>query len=217
MLYKRFPRPGCHQPKIRCRGFEESWEYISLGDLGTIYTGLTARSRSDFGCGSARYVPYKNVFKHTITDTTQLYPIKRVEGQTCVRYGDVFFTLSSEVPEEVGLSSVWLGRGRDIYLNTFCFGYRPKIDIDPYFLAYILRSPSIRQQIIFLAQGVSRFNVSRAKIMKIKIPIPSRAEQQKIGVFFKTLDYDLECHLQKINKLETIKKSMLHKLFPSRG
>ena len=86
--------------------------------------------------------------------------------------------MSSETPEEVGMSCVWLGEGENIYLNSFCFGYRPHMDIDPYYLAYVLRSPLIRRELIFLAQGISRFNISKSKVMRIEIPLPSKEEQR---------------------------------------
>ena len=72
-----------------------------------------------------------------------------------------FFTVSSETPEEVGMSSVWLNNSENIYLNSFCFGYRPERKLDSYYLAYMLRSPEVRKKFVILAQGISRYNISK--------------------------------------------------------
>lgn len=45
--------------------------------------------------------------------------------QNQVEKGDVFFTTSSETPDEVGMSSVWTYSEDNIYLNSFCFAWRP--------------------------------------------------------------------------------------------
>ena len=47
------------------------------------------------------------------------------------------------------------------YLNSFCFGFRPNIKFDLDYLAYTLRSEPTRSQIKILAQGISRFNISK--------------------------------------------------------
>ena len=50
--------------------------------------------------------------------------ISNDEKQNLVQFGDIFFTVSSETPEEVGMSSVLLDNVSNTYLNSFCFGYR---------------------------------------------------------------------------------------------
>lgn len=70
--------------------------------------------------------------------------------QNQVEYGDIFFTTSSETPEEVGMSSVWLGNEANVYLNSFCFGYRPVTELAPYYMAFMLRSPNVRKNSYFL-------------------------------------------------------------------
>lgn len=115
------------------------------------------------------------------------------------------------------MSSVWLENAENIYLNSFCFGYRPTKEFNPYYLAYMLRSPSIREKITFLAQGISRYNISKNKMMDIEIPIPSIVEQKQIGEHFRTLDSLITLHQRKYEKLKNIKKSMLEKMFPKNG
>ena len=106
----------------------------------------------------------------------------------------MFFTTSSETPEEVGMSSVWLENTENVYLNSFCFGYRPMAELDPYYLAFMLRSPAIRKKFMFLAQGISRYNISKNKVMEMEVPVPDINEQIKVGSFLKELDHLITLH-----------------------
>ena len=92
------------------------------------------------------------------------------------------------------MSSIWLGNSDNIYLNSFCFGFRPSIEIDPYYLGYYLRSDSFRKKITILAQGISRFNISKNKVLELSIDLPSLKEQKLIGQYFKDLDQSITLH-----------------------
>ncbi len=65
------------------------------------------------------------------------------------------------------MSSVWPSDLDNLYLNSFCFGYRQDGSFDSSYLAYMLRADSFRNQIEMLAQGISRFNISKGKVMEI--------------------------------------------------
>jgi type I restriction enzyme S subunit len=111
------------------------------------------------------------------------------------------------------MSSVWLNSAENTYLNSFCFGYRPTMIFNPYFLGSMLRSPSIRQDIVLLAQGISRYNISKTKMMDIEVPIPDLQEQAKIGDMFRSIDSLITLHQRKYDKLVNIKKTLLQKMF----
>ncbi|WP_315307921.1 restriction endonuclease subunit S, partial [Enterococcus devriesei] len=134
--------------------------------------------------------------------------------QNQVEYGDIFFTTSSETPEEVGMSSVWLGNEANVYLNSFCFGYRPVTELAPYYMAFMLRSPNVRKKFIFLAQGISRYNISKNRVMDIEIPVPNIDEQRKVGQFFKDIDDLITLHQRKLEQLKELKKTYLQVMFP---
>ena len=171
-----------------------SWEQRKLGDIGKTFTGLSGKTAADFGHGEAKFLPYLNIFNNPIADISFLESIEIDKSQNQIQYGDVFFTTSSETPEEVGMSSVWLGKSANIYLNSFCFGFRPTIEFNPYYFGYLLRSVTFRKPITILAQGISRFNISKTKVMEIEIPLPSKDEQSKIGELFKRLDNLITLH-----------------------
>ena len=182
------------KPAIRFDGFTDAWEQRKLGSVGNTYTGLSGKTKEDFGHGEGRFITYMNVFTNPISSIHEVEPIEIDCSQNEVQVGDVFFTTSSETPEEVGMSSVLLEKQGNTYLNSFCFGYRPTTHFDPYYLAYMLRSDEVRKQIVFLAQGISRYNISKNKMMDIDIPIPSLAEQEQIGTYFKHLDDLITLH-----------------------
>ena len=170
----------------------------SWGEVGKTFTGLSGKTKEDFGHGDAYFVTYMNVYSNPISDLNMVENVEIDTKQQEVKKGDVFFTTSSETPEEVGMSSVWLGDERHIYLNSFCFGFRPTGNMfNPYYLAYLLRSNNIRNKMMILAQGISRYNISKNKVMKLDITIPNIREQQKIGEFFKQLDSLIALHQRK--------------------
>lgn len=213
LLEKMFPKEGADVPRIRFEGFTDAWEQRKLGELGDTFTGLSGKTKEDFGHGDAKFVTYVNVFGNVITDPNGVESVEIDDKQNQVKYGDVFFTTSSETPEEVGMSSVWLENTKNVYLNSFCFGYRPTVEVDPYYLAFMLRSPEIRKKFIFLAQGISRYNISKNKVMEMKVPFPEFNEQRKIGEFFKNLDNLITLHKREVNSLKNLKKSLLQQMF----
>ena len=204
-------------PAIRFKGFSDAWEQRKLGEMGQTYTGLSGKTKDDFGHGQARFVTYMNVFSNPISNPEMTEPIEIDPKQNEVEVGDVFFTTSSETPEEVGMSSILLEKRGKTYLNSFCFGFRPSEKIDSYYLAYMLRSESTRAKIILLAQGISRYNISKNKVMEIAVSLPSLDEQKMIGQYFSQLDNLITLHQRKFEKLTNVKKSMLEKMFPQNG
>lgn len=185
-----------HQRECGKPPFNQSpaWEQRKLGNCGTTYGGLTGKTKEDFGHGNARFIPYTNVFDNPLTDTKRLGAVEIDSSQNQVAYGDAFFTVSSETPDEVGMSSVWLSDQEDVYLNSFCFGYRQDSTFDPHYLAYMLRSRSVRSNLTLLAQGISRFNISKNKVMELSVPVPSAVEQEQLGQYFTKLDSLITLH-----------------------
>lgn len=213
MLSEMFPQNGQNVPIRRFSGFTDAWEQRKLGEVGNTYTGLSGKTKEDFGHGDGQFITYMNVFGNSVSSSEMIEPVEIDDRQSKVLSGDVLFTTSSETPEEVGMSSVWLENSENTYLNSFCFGYRPIIPFDPYYLAYMLRSSSMRKKITYLAQGISRYNISKNKMMDITIPVPTMTEQQQLGDYFRSLDNLITLHQRKVEKLENIKKAYLNELF----
>ena len=204
-------------PKIRFKGFTDDWEQRKLGEMGSTYTGLSGKTKEDFGHGNAKFITYMNVFSNPIANLEMTDLIEVDQKQNKVKKGDVFFTTSSETPEEVGMSCVMPVNADNIYLNSFCFGYRPEVEFDSNYLAYVLRADAFRKEMRILAQGISRYNISKAKVMEVEISIPSLKEQKLVGSYFSTLDNLITLHQRKCDQTKELKKFMLQKMFPKKG
>ena len=165
-----------------------------MGEMGTTFTGLSGKTKEDFGHGDAKFITYMNVFSNPVADLNMTEAVEIDTKQNDVKAGDVFFTTSSETPEEVGMSCVMPENADNIYLNSFCFGYRPTEKFDLNYLAYVLRADAFRKDMIFLAQGISRYNISKNKVMEVSIPVPSIEEQSMVGKYFSNLDNLITLH-----------------------
>ena len=203
--------------KTRLPGFTQPWKEVKLGEIGTTYTGLSGKNKDNFGRGSY-FIPYMNIYQNNHINPQQLEQVKVDEGekQNTVKYGDIFFTTSSETPEEVGFASVLLfNPERNIYLNSFCFGYRLNNfkSLLPEYASFLFRSIHARKIMYKLAQGATRFNLSKNELMKEKIYIPSDiSEQQAIADVLSTADDEINLLNQKLEALKTQKKGLMQKL-----
>jgi type I restriction enzyme S subunit len=217
-LQKMFPKEGESIPEIRFLGFSEDWKDCRLSDIGSTYTGLSGKTKEDFGIGEGEFVTYMNVFNNIRAkkDLSGLEKVDISDGkrQNKVIKEDLLFTTSSETPEEVGMVSYWGGNKEDVYLNSFCLGYRLNVrDIDSLFLAYLLRSSKFRLKITLLAQGSTRFNLSKKELLKLIVQVPSFEEQIKIGNLFKKLEETIALHERELETLKQTKKAFLQKMF----
>lgn len=192
------------------------WQLKNLSELGETFTGLSGKTKNDFGYGDGLFITYMNVFKNTIakSDMVERVKIEANENQNKVQYGDILFTTSSEVPNEVGMSSIWLFNQDNVYLNSFCFGFRVVVNyIKPVYLARYLRSEEMRKTITILAQGSTRFNISKKEMMKLNIKVPYIEEQIKIDNFFNKIDTLILKQGKKIELLKQRKQGLLQKMF----
>ncbi|WP_283162293.1 restriction endonuclease subunit S [Elizabethkingia ursingii] len=193
-----------------------SWKFFRLSDLGNTFNGLSGKTKEHFGSGQ-KYIQYKQIFdsaKINIADCA-FVDIEENENQNIVKYGDVFFTISSETPEEIGMSSVLLEKVNNVYLNSFCFGFRSHSfdELIPEFSQFLFRSNGFRNEIVKLAQGSTRYNMSKIEFLKLKVKLPGKDEQIKIASFLSSIQEKIETEKQILEKLELQKKFLLGNLF----
>ena len=202
--------------KKRLLGFNIPWKKIKLGEMGNTYNGLSGKNKDDFEQGNAKFIPYINVFSNEKIDVNNLQCVKinPEDQQNMVKYGDIFFTVSSETPDEVGMASVLLEHLDNTYLNSFCFGYRLKdfSTLSPFFAAYLFRTEHFRHYMNILAQGSTRFNLSKKEVMKLRINIPVIKEQITIYKVLNTADREIELAQQKLDILRQQKHGLMQQL-----
>ena len=193
------------------------WRRISLYKIGNSFTGLSGKNKEDFSNGNSNFIPYSSIFNDIILDPSKFeqVDINESENQNLVEKGDIFFTGSSETPDDVGMASVLLDDLKNCYLNSFCFGFRLKSseEYNPLFLVYYFRSLKFKKELFKLAQGSTRFNISKKELLKKEIEVPSKEDQDYYvnlinNMFAKTKHINTElCYMK------NFKKGLLQKMF----
>ena len=191
------------------------WSSTTLKNLGSTYSGLSGKTKADFGEGTP-FVTYKQVFADGVIDLAgcDLVSVQPDERQHRVRSRDVLFTTSSETPKEIAYSSVVLGDVPELYLNSFCFGYRPNSpdELWPEFSAYLFRGPDFRREAVRLGQGSTRFNISKTRLMDVVLPIPPLPEQKKIAAILSSVDEAIQTTQAVIEQTRRVKEGLLEGL-----
>lgn len=203
--------------KIRLTGFSDNWKTFKLGKIGETYAGITGKDKNDFGFG-VPFISYMNIYSNWSVNTkiNDLVNIKESDNQNKANYGDIFFTTSSETPHEVGISSVLLDKSvATLYLNSFCFGFR--LDnletLTPEFAQYYFRGQEFRKKMTRLAQGASRFNLSKKYFLDTAIEIPSSAKEQTAIInILASSSKEIKLLEQKLKQLKEQKNYLLNNL-----
>ena len=81
------------------------------------------------------------------------------------------------------------------------------------FIMHLIKSMDIASYLV----GGTRAKLNAEVLMEIEIKLPSISEQIHIGAILSTLDSLITLHQRKYDKLCTVKKSMLDKMFPKPG
>lgn len=189
-----------------------------LKDIGAFKGGVTSIKPTDYGYGTP-FITYKNIFQNPKVDINMLtlmnVPKKDLQKCSC-KYGDIFFTASSEVFEEVAMSSVLLDKGiKNLTFNGFSKRFR-LFDFNtllPEYAVYYFRSREFRNSIAAITTGDIRFNVSQENLSNITITLPPLSEQKRIANILSSFDNKIEI-LKKENKiLEDIAENIFKEWF----
>ncbi len=206
--------------KQRLPGFRGEWQVRRLKDLGTTYGGLAGKTKDNFGHGAAYYVPFLNVMSNVVIDCDDFDKVElRVgESQNRVLKGDLLFNGSSETPEEVAMCALVEHDIENLYLNSFCFGFRLKSDalVHGLFLAYYVRGPIGRELVKSLAQGSTRYNLSKVALLNGALRLPERKEQTAIASVLSDMDAEIADLEQKRDKTRSLKQGMMQELLTGR-
>jgi type I restriction enzyme, S subunit len=157
-----------------------------------------------------------NVMRNVVIDcdTFERVNVGISESQNRVIKGDLLFNGSSETPEEVAMCAVLKADTPDLYLNSFCFGFRfhGGAEADGLFLAYYLRSREGRELMKSLAQGSTRYNLSKVALLKSSLPMPGRTEQTAIATVLSDMDAEIAALEARSDKTRDIKQAMMQEL-----
>ncbi len=203
----------------RLRGFNQAWQRVRLGDIGITISGLVGKTKQDFINGNAKYITFLNVLNNVIIDTSILENVKIYpnEKQNSFKKYDLFFNTSSETPKEVGMCAVLLDDIDQVFLNSFCFGFRIfDKAVDGLFLSYLINSEIGRKAFENLAQGSTRYNLSKSGFNNICLILPPLNEQIAIANILSGLDHEIISLKNKKRQFENIKKALNHDLMSAK-
>ena len=212
------PEGGTNYKETKLGMVPEDWEVVKLGDIASTINGLTGKTKADFGEVGAPYIEYLTIFNEAvIRDLPKAYVnINEGERQTEILHGDILFTTSSETPHEVGMSSYFAYEASTpVYLNSFSFGIRLQNDHQAFseFIGRSMRSFRYRKAITRLAQGSTRFNLSKRYIMGLEVALPGESEASKITQVLNKLDDEISGLSNQVANYQSLKKGVLQRVF----
>ncbi|PKP27933.1 MAG: hypothetical protein CVU02_02375 [Bacteroidetes bacterium HGW-Bacteroidetes-19] len=188
-----------------------------LGDLGSFFGGVTSIKKEDYGHGTL-FLPYMNVYKNSKVNINELELMNvrplDLDRRSAI-YGDIFFTASSETPDEVAMSSVLLDEVENLTFNGFCKRFRLNNfnTLLPEYSRYLFRDVSFRREVYQMATGDIRFNISQESLANIEIEIPDIQTQKEIAEILTTLDDKIELNLQMNQTFETMAQALFKQWF----
>lgn len=205
MLDKMFPKNGASVPEIRFKGFTDPWEQRKLKEL---YFQLTERNTD--------LLPYQKTLSVATmsfkTDgngaaDTSLANYKRL------RTGDIAF--EGHTSKEFRYGRFVLNDVGDGIMSPRFSALRPLHEMPINFWKYYIHyEPIMRKVLVNSTKAGTMMNeLVINDFLQGSILVPSMAEQQAIGRFFKQLDTLITLHQRKLEKLQNIKKSCLEKMF----
>ena len=135
-------------------------------------------------------------------------------GDNHLHKGQVVFT--TEAP----MGNVAQIPNDDLYIlsqRTIAFEVKHDLIIED-FLATLLRSPKIFNELTSLSSGGTAKGVSQKSLSNLKVCVPTSLEEQSaIGSFFRTLDDLLASYKNNLANHKSLKATMLSKMFPKAG
>ena len=178
-------------PQIRFKGFSGEWE---LNKLGQVYS---------FNYG---------VFNNNPSNGGQ-YPVYGANG---VIGGYTSFNAeSSAVIGHMGeyAGSVLWAEGKHFVTYNGTIAKPKKSDFSPLFGYFKLVKMDLKK----VCGGSGQPFLSYDALERLDFIFPTEKEQTQIGNYFQKLDNLIDQHQQKHDKLSSIKKAMLEKMFPKQG
>ena len=179
------------------------------------------KGKGSFGFGTP-IINYTDVYKHRGLTREMVKGLVKLDANEIRRYkvkkGDVFFTRTSETPEEVGLASVLLEDIDDCSFSGFVLRGRPITDdLEFDYCKECFSVHAVRDSIIKTCTYTTRALTNGTVLSKIPITIPPKEEQKTIASYFSSLDSLIYSTSKKIESLKQVKAASLQSMFPREG
>ncbi|MCQ4897001.1 restriction endonuclease subunit S [Anaerotruncus sp. DFI.9.16] len=224
MLEKMFPKDGADVPEVRFKGFTGAWERRKLDHVFIdLQNNTLSRSCLSFKEGLAKDIHYGDVLVRfgevldikiaplpAITDESIIIKYKK----SFLRNGDIIVADTAE-DEAVGKCTEIVGINSEVVIaGLHTIPYRPLIYFAPGYLGYYMNSPAYHNQLLPFMQGIKVTSISKSSVKETTIAYPQSIDEQKqIGNYFCQLDNLITLRQQELDKLQSIKKALLEKMF----
>ncbi|MBT9079511.1 restriction endonuclease subunit S [Lactobacillus delbrueckii subsp. bulgaricus] len=196
-------------PVVRFKGFCDEWQGTKLRKISKIVRGASPRPISD----PKWFDNDSSVGWLRISDvTSQDGRIHHLE-QHISKQGQAKTRVISE-PHLLLSIAATVGKPLINYVKTgvhdgFLIFIEPQFDLE--FMFQWLEM--FRPQWSKYGQPGSQINLNSDLVKNQIIYLPSREEQNQIGIFLNQIDSLINLHQQKINNINSVKKSLLQKMF----
>ena len=202
-------------PEIRFEGFTDPWEQRKLGELCTISKGH-GYSKADIRDAGTPLILYGRLYTQyeSRIENVDTFAVEQ-EGSLLSKGNEVIVPASGETAEDIAVAS-------SVRRSGIIFGgdlnvVTPVSKLDPDYIALAITYSKAHDDLAKRAQGKSVVHVHGNDIAEVEIPYPSESEQKRISTVVLGLDSLITLHQRKYDKLCTVKKSMLDKMFPKPG
>lgn len=194
-----------------------NYNVIPLGYLGTLQNGIS-KSGEYFGEGYP-FVSYGDVYNNRVLPFLVkglVRSTKEEQNLYSIKKGDIFFTRTSEIIEEVGMASVCLSSIEQATFAGFLIRFRPNYDnqLISEYARYYLESTFIRDFFAKEMNLVTRASLSQPLLKRLPIILPNLKEQKRIVSYLdiqtKRIDTLIQDKEKVIIELQKYKKSLTY-------
>lgn len=211
MLEKMFPKNDADVPEVRFNGFVEKWSTIELAQIADkVNTKNVQNDVTETFTNSAEHgiISQRDFFDHDISKA------EKINGYYIVENDDFVYNPRISVTAPCG--PINCNRlGRTGVMSPLYTVFRTH-DINTLFLEWYFKSSHWYGYMRFNGDSGARsdrFSIKSDLFFKMPIPIPSMEEQFKIGQALQTLNENIKLNLQELDKLQSIKRALLEKMF----
>ena len=206
MLSKMFPQGHNKIPNLRFNGFTDDWEQRKLNEIVGIYDGVHQTPK--YQDSGIMFLSVENISTLQSTKYISEEDFKR-DYKVYPQENDILMTRIGDV----GTTNVVTDNSlKAYYVSLALLKYK---NTNPYFLSNAMQSNYVQKGLAnrTLKTAVP-MKINKDEIGKVDIILPASVEEQsKIGSYFKNIDNLITLHQRKVDKLKTVKKSMLSKMF----
>ena len=195
--------------KIRFKGFHTSLERKQIGEITTSFSGGTPKSSNkSYYEGDIPFIRSGEV-KSKQTELFISDEALQNSSAKMVSQGDILYALYGATSGEVAISQI------NGAINQAILAIKPNSGYSSEFIMNYLKKEkdNILEKYLQGGQG----NLSAAIVKSIELSLPSQEEQSAIGSLFRTLDDLLAGYKDNLANYQSLKATMLSKMFPKAG